>query len=190
MPLNFPENYDVKDPFDALDISLKDMKHWELAPANPGATGSGRYSVRPHHGRTERQKIILDNLRKAIEYGLSEEAALKSLTFHPATFLGMYALRAMRGGSGIAIGSLEPGKLANFIITSGNVFKKIRRFTRTGCRADAPSEYAQFVRHIARTPGHLQTRRGPRDVHAYNLQKSRHDGSPDHENRQFEQRPP
>nr|MBP6825117.1 amidohydrolase family protein [Saprospiraceae bacterium] len=60
----------------------------------------------------------------AIEYGLSEEAALKALTFHPATFLGMYALPAMRGGSGIAIGSLEPGKLANFIITSGNVFQK------------------------------------------------------------------
>ncbi|MBP6826464.1 MAG: amidohydrolase, partial [Saprospiraceae bacterium] len=109
VPLNFPENYDVKDPFDALDISLKDMKHWELAPANPGRLAAAGIPFALTTDGLKDKKSFWDNLRKAIEYGLSEEAALKSLTFHPATFLGMYALPAMRGGSGISIVSLEPG---------------------------------------------------------------------------------
>src|SRR5690606_1611879 len=34
IPVNYPEAYDVEDPFDALRVSLADMKHWELAPSN------------------------------------------------------------------------------------------------------------------------------------------------------------
>ncbi|MEM8906947.1 MAG: amidohydrolase, partial [Bacteroidota bacterium] len=36
LPLNFPKAYDVEDPFDALEVALSDLKHWELAPNNPG----------------------------------------------------------------------------------------------------------------------------------------------------------
>jgi hypothetical protein len=35
LPLNFPLPYDVSDPYEALLVSLEDMKHWELAPTNP-----------------------------------------------------------------------------------------------------------------------------------------------------------
>ncbi|HMG14247.1 MAG TPA: hypothetical protein VK590_02300, partial [Saprospiraceae bacterium] len=35
VPLNFPEVYEVEDPFNAQRIDLADMKHWELAPTNP-----------------------------------------------------------------------------------------------------------------------------------------------------------
>src|SRR4051812_41615858 len=37
LPLNFPEAYDVEDPFDAEGVRLADLKHWELAPTNPAA---------------------------------------------------------------------------------------------------------------------------------------------------------
>jgi imidazolonepropionase-like amidohydrolase len=58
------------------------------------------------------KKDFLPNLRKAIEYGLSEEEALKALTATPAQLL-----KADKH-----VGSLDKGKLANFIITSGNLF--------------------------------------------------------------------
>ena len=35
LPLNFPEPFDVRDPYEALNVSLRELKHWELAPANP-----------------------------------------------------------------------------------------------------------------------------------------------------------
>jgi hypothetical protein len=37
VPVNYPDAYDVEDPFDAERISLADMKHWELAPTNLAA---------------------------------------------------------------------------------------------------------------------------------------------------------
>ncbi len=35
VPLDFPEAYDVADPYQAGYIALKDMRHWNLAPTNP-----------------------------------------------------------------------------------------------------------------------------------------------------------
>ncbi len=122
VPLNFPEGYDVRDPYDALNTPLMDLKHWELAPANPARLQSaGVPFCLTTYGLKEKSKFW-ENLRKAIEYGLDEETALKALTYNPATFIGAYSLPVGvdRGG---AVGSLEQGKTANFIITTGNIFK-------------------------------------------------------------------
>lgn len=122
VPLNFPEGYDVRDPYDALNTSLKDLKHWELAPSNPARLQSaGVPFCLTTNGLKDKSKFW-ENLRKAIEYGLDEETALKALTYNPATFIGAYTLPAGEGKNA-AIGSLEPGKLANFILTTGSIFK-------------------------------------------------------------------
>ncbi|HEY4651231.1 MAG TPA: amidohydrolase family protein, partial [Pontibacter sp.] len=55
---------------------------------------------------------FLPNVRKAVKYGLPEEEALKALTATPARLLKAENL----------IGSLNEGKLANFIVTSDNLF--------------------------------------------------------------------
>jgi imidazolonepropionase-like amidohydrolase len=57
-------------------------------------------------------KQFLANLRKAVQYGLSETKALEAITKTPATFLGVYD----------QVGSLDAGKWANFIITTEPVF--------------------------------------------------------------------
>ncbi|MFN0034299.1 MAG: amidohydrolase family protein [Saprospiraceae bacterium] len=133
VPLNFPEGYDVRDPFDALNTPLKDLKHWELAPTNPARLqAAGIPFCLTAHGLKEKSKFW-ENLRKAIENGLSEETALKALTYNPATFVGAYSpvsgtpskgddATPLGGGWG-GVGSLEPGKTANFILTNGSIFK-------------------------------------------------------------------
>jgi len=114
VPLNFPEGYDVRDPFDALNVPLKDLKHWEMAPANPGRLqAAGVNFALTSNGLKDKSKFW-ENLRKAVEYGLNEETALKAFTYTPATMLNAYA----------QVGSLEPGKVANFIITTGGLFAK------------------------------------------------------------------
>ena len=40
LPVNFPDAYDVSDPYESLDLSLEKMKHWELAPANAALLAS------------------------------------------------------------------------------------------------------------------------------------------------------
>ena len=113
VPVAFPEGPDVRDPYDAQNVSLKELKHWEMAPSNPGRLeAEGIAFALTTSGLREKSKFW-ENLRKAVEYGLSEEAALKALTFQPANLIRVYQ----------TTGSLEPGKLANFIITSGDIFK-------------------------------------------------------------------
>ncbi|MBK7938868.1 MAG: amidohydrolase [Lewinellaceae bacterium] len=126
VPLAFPENFEFKDPYEALDIPLKDLKHWELAPSNPARLEAAGIPFAFTMDGLKDKKKFWENLRKTLEYGLSEQAALKALTFNPATFLGVYSPPSTRGGagSGGTIGSLEPGKLANFLITTGNIFQK------------------------------------------------------------------
>ena len=112
VPLDFPEGYDVRDPFDALDVQLKDLKHWELAPANPARLQESGISFALTSSDLKDKSKFLTNLRKAVEYGLSEEMALKALTYNPASFVNAYD----------KVGSLETGKVANFIIADGDIF--------------------------------------------------------------------
>jgi imidazolonepropionase-like amidohydrolase len=114
IPLNFPDAYDVEDPFDANMVTLAQMKHWELAPFNPGRLEKAGISFALTSHGLQKKQDFLANLRKAVENGLSETAALKALTHTPATLMGAYD----------RVGSLEKGKTANFIITGGNVFEK------------------------------------------------------------------
>jgi imidazolonepropionase-like amidohydrolase len=110
--LNFPEAYNVEDTYDARRVPLDDMKHWEMAPANPAMLQKAGIPFAFSTADLKDKKDFLPNLRKAVQYGLSEEEALKALTATPAQLL-----KADK-----QVGSLNKGMLANFIITSGNLF--------------------------------------------------------------------
>ncbi len=112
IPVNYPEAYDVEDPFDAERVSLSDMKHWELAPANLAALEKNGINFAITTSGLKKTADFLPNLRKAIENGLSETTALKALTITPAQLLKVED----------QVGSLKKGMLANFIVTSGKLF--------------------------------------------------------------------
>ncbi len=112
LPLNFPQAMDVEDPNDARFVSLSTMKSWELAPTNPSAFEKAGIPFCITSADLKDSKQFMANLRKAIEYGLSETKALEALTKTPATLLNVYS----------ETGSIEAGKWANFIVTNGPVF--------------------------------------------------------------------
>ncbi len=119
-PLNFPEGYDVRDPYDAEQVSVKDLKHWEMAPSNPGRLAAAGIPLALTLSGLKDKSKFWEQLRKAVEYGLSEEKALEALTKTPAQWLNANEL-----------GSLEPGKIANFFVASGNMFKPDGKITQT-----------------------------------------------------------
>ncbi|MBC7905045.1 MAG: amidohydrolase family protein, partial [Gemmatimonadaceae bacterium] len=112
--LNFPQAMDVEDPNDARMVALSDMKHWELAPGNAAALEQANIPFAITSAEIRDTKQFMANLRKAIEYGLTEARAFDALTKAPATMLGVYD----------KVGSLDAGKLANFLITTGPVFSE------------------------------------------------------------------
>ncbi|MFT3703191.1 MAG: amidohydrolase family protein [Agriterribacter sp.] len=112
LPVNFPQAMDVEDPDDARYVSLNDLKHWELAPSNPAALEKAGIPFCITAADLKDTKDFLHNVRKAIEYGLTEQKAFEALTKNPAILLGIYD----------KVGSIEQGKLANFLIASGPVF--------------------------------------------------------------------
>ncbi len=112
VPLNFPQAMDVEDANDARYVSLADMKHWEMAPSNPAAFEKAGINFCLTTSDLRTTKEFTAALKKAIEYGLTEQKALEALTKTPAVLLGIDD----------KTGSLEKDKLANFIIVSAPLF--------------------------------------------------------------------
>ncbi len=112
LTLNYPAAMDVDDANDLRFVGLDDLKHWELAPGNAAAMEKAGVNFCLSTADLANAADFMPNLRKAIEYGLSETKALEALTKIPAGIVGMYD----------KIGSIDNGKIASFIITSGPVF--------------------------------------------------------------------
>ncbi len=113
IPLTFPAPYDVEDPLDARNISYEQLKGWELAPTNPGALEKAGIRFAITSSGLTNARDFWTNIRTAITFGLSEKQALKALTQTPAEMIGVSD----------KVGTLAKGKMANFIISSNNLFK-------------------------------------------------------------------
>ncbi|MFM9006965.1 MAG: amidohydrolase family protein, partial [Bacteroidota bacterium] len=115
LPLQFPKAYDVSDPFDALNITLSDMKHWEVAPANAAILAMQKSAVFAFtsDGLKER-KELLSALRKVARYGLDTNRILSALTTIPARLAGVED----------KLGALKPGMVASFIVCTKPLLDK------------------------------------------------------------------
>ncbi len=112
LPINFPEAYDVTDPWDAELVSVNQLKHWELAPKNLAEVATAKIPFAITLAGLKKKADFWKNLRTAIAYGLPKETALAALTSIPAQLIKVDD----------QIGSLEKGKWANFLITSMELF--------------------------------------------------------------------
>lgn len=112
VPLKFPKAYDIKSIAEGREISLGKLKEWEQAPMNPMVLSQNKVPFAITTSGTTAADFTA-NLQKAILYGLSEPEALRALTVTPATLLGVQ----------MQLGTLEKGKIANFVIASGSIFR-------------------------------------------------------------------
>lgn len=126
LPVRYPETPKIQSAEDALNLSLKQLVHWEAAPEN--ALHVYRAGI-PFAFTSDGLKKVgdfLKNVREAVRRGLPADAALAALTIQPARLLGLSA----------QLGTLEKGKMANFILTDGDLFGKKTKIYETWVKGE------------------------------------------------------
>ncbi len=113
IPLNFPQApYVAFADFDA-DVSLAQLKEWDIAPENGARLAKAGITFAFTSNGLKKKTAFLKNIRQAINRGLDKKTALAALTTIPAKIAGISNLA----------GTLEKGKLASFIISNKNIFE-------------------------------------------------------------------
>lgn len=113
VPLKFPDPFDMTDPYAARYVSLADLKDWEMRPYNPYVLHREGIDFALTTDGLKKKADFMKNVKKAIACGLPKEEALRALTETPAKMLGMQDV----------VGTLEHGKLANFLVVKGDLFE-------------------------------------------------------------------
>ncbi len=109
LPLGFPDKPEVDEVEEALNVPLETLRRYTGAAAGPGRLHQAGV---PFAFTTRGLKTLSDfrkHLRKIVEAGLPENAALAALTTVPAQLLGIDAMA----------GTLERGKIANLVVLDG-----------------------------------------------------------------------
>jgi imidazolonepropionase-like amidohydrolase len=121
LPVNFPDAPAVQSPEEALNTGLEDLRYWDEAPENPRRLLDAGITFALTTATLKDPATFLDKVRKAIERGLPREAALAALTTIPAKLCGIEQ----------KAGTLDAGKLANFIIADSEIFSEKSRIRET-----------------------------------------------------------
>lgn len=112
IPVDYPEAPEVGSLEDELEVTLAELRHWERAPANAAVLEENGIPFAFTAIRLEKTSEFIPNIRKAVRHGLSEERALRALTTLPARLCGVDRY----------VGTIEPGKVANFVVCDGDLF--------------------------------------------------------------------
>ncbi len=101
--------------------SLRVLRERAEAPKAAAALYQARVKFAFTSGTLTRPADFITNAAKAIEAGLPKDEALKALTIYPAQIFGLAE----------QLGSIEKGKIANVIVTSGDLFDKDTKVKHT-----------------------------------------------------------
>jgi imidazolonepropionase-like amidohydrolase len=110
--LKWPEAPKDGDPEDAP--SLRTLRFRDRAPSSPAALEKAGVKFAFYSGGIATAKEILPAVKKSMDAGLSSDAALRALTLSPAEIFGVADV----------LGSIEKGKIANLVVTDGDLFDK------------------------------------------------------------------
>ncbi|MCG9730495.1 amidohydrolase family protein [Shewanella sp. Isolate13] len=111
LPLSYPAAPEIIDGDSEREVSLASLRHWERAPSNLAMVEAAEIPFALTQYGIESDKFW-PRLKLALTRGLSEEAALAALTTDAAEISGIDHLA----------GKLEPGFMADLVITDGNIF--------------------------------------------------------------------
>ncbi|MDA0329528.1 MAG: amidohydrolase family protein [Gemmatimonadetes bacterium] len=115
--------------------SLDQLRLWDRAPTTPGVLASAGVRFAFSSGGSSDASGILDGARHAIAQGLSEADAIRAFTLSPAEMFGVDD----------RLGSVEVGKIANLLVTSGSIFSEGTRIESVfvdGEKFDVPERVA------------------------------------------------
>lgn len=112
LSLNYPQRPANLD--NPEDEALRTIKARAEAPKAAAAIHKGGVRFAFQSGYLAQPRDFLTNAARAIEAGLPKEEAIKALTLYPAQIFGVAE----------QLGSLEAGKIANIVVTSGDIFDR------------------------------------------------------------------
>ena len=121
LPLAYPSPPRVDTPEAEINAELDDLLHWRLAPENPARMerAGSRIALTSHGLKSPAE--FLSAVRKAVSRGWPADAALRALTTTPAELFGVSR----------DLGTLEPGKLASFLVADDDLFTGSGRVLET-----------------------------------------------------------
>ncbi len=109
--LRWPEKGRDTDPDEADALRILQVR--DQAPSTPGVLATNGVKFAFYSGGIERRADLYRAVKRAIDAGLSPQDALRAMTLTPAEIFGV----ADR------LGSIEKGKIANLVVTKGELFQ-------------------------------------------------------------------
>jgi imidazolonepropionase-like amidohydrolase len=109
LDVNWPEPPRDADP--EAEVALSLLRFRDRAPTTPAEFERAGVRFAFYSGGAQPDKVMA-NVHKSIALGFSHEAALRAFTMAPAELFGVSD----------RLGSLETGKIANAVVTDGNLF--------------------------------------------------------------------
>ena len=110
--LRWPEKARDSDPDDVDTLRALELR--DNAPSTPAALAKAGVKFAFYTDAIERPADLIRNVRRAITAGLPADDALRALTLSAAEIYGV----ADR------LGSIEKGKIANLVVTKGDIFQE------------------------------------------------------------------
>ena len=108
--LKWPEAEKDTDPDEKP--SLRTLRFRDKAPSSPAALAKAGVPFAFYSGGITAPKDIIKAAKKSIDAGLAPDAALRAMTLTPAEIFGVSD----------RTGSIDIGKIANLVVTDGNLF--------------------------------------------------------------------
>lgn len=109
--LKWPEKARDTDPDDTDNLRALEVR--DLAPSTPAVLAKNGVKFAMYSGGIDRRADLFRAVKRAIDAGLSPEDAVRAMTLSPAEIYGVSD----------RLGSIEKGKIANLVVTKGDLFQ-------------------------------------------------------------------
>jgi len=110
--LKWPEPPKDADP--EAEQTLAELRFRDRAPSTPSEFAKAGVKFAFYSGNLPGPKEIFKSVKRAADAGLASDAALRAFTLGAADILGVSD----------RLGSIEPGKIANLVVTDGDIFNE------------------------------------------------------------------
>ena len=109
--LRWPEKARDRDPDEIDTLNVLELR--DKAPSTPAVLAKSGVKFALYSGGIDRRSDLIRSVKRALDAGLSEDDALRAMTLSVAEIYGV----ADR------LGSIEKGKIANLVVTKGDLLK-------------------------------------------------------------------